>query len=145
MRASMLVIDANIGVKLVALEPGRDEVFSRIKDEAELVAPDWLLVEAGHALWRKAKLGEIDRAKAEAALLALPGFFESIESVTPLIAKAQRLAFELDHWIYDCLYLALATDREAVLLTADKKFANAAKRAGYGDTVELLTWASQAL
>ncbi len=139
----MLVVDANIGVKLVVLEPGRDELFVRISDEPELVAPDWLLVEAGHALWRKAKLGEIDQAKAEAALIALPGFFESLDSVTPLIARAQKLAFDLDHWVYDCVYLALAIDREAVLLTADKKFANAAKRAGHGAAVELLTWTAQ--
>jgi predicted nucleic acid-binding protein len=136
----MLVVDANIGIKLVALEPGREEVFSRIKDEAELIAPDWLLIEAGHALWRKAKLGEIKQEKAEAALLALPGFFESLASVGPLVASAHRLAFELDHWIYDCFYLALALDRNCPLLTADRKFANAAKRAGFSSSVELLTW-----
>jgi predicted nucleic acid-binding protein len=139
----MLVIDANIAIKLVAPEPGRDAVLLRLEQEAELVAPDWLLAEAGHALWRKADSGELDQASAEAGLAALPSYFESLENVVPLIGHAQKLAFELDHWIYDAIYLALALDLKIKLLTADKKFANAAKRAGYGETVELMTWADR--
>jgi predicted nucleic acid-binding protein len=136
----VLVVDANIAIKFVALEPGRDEALARLGIETELVAPRWLLVEAGNALWRKAKLGEMDRQDAERCLVALPGFFESLVDDAALILQAHSLSFELDHWIYDCLYLALALDRESVLLTADKKFANAATRAGYGDAVELLSW-----
>ena len=141
----MLVIDANIAVKLITIEPGREEVFDRIENEAILIAPDWMLVEVGHVLWRKVKLGLMNREAAELCLEKLPAFFESLVGAAPLAGAAQRLAFELDHWIYDCFYLALAIERGAPLLTADRKFWNAAKRAGYGGSIELQTWADQQL
>jgi predicted nucleic acid-binding protein len=136
----MLAVDANIALKLVALEPGRDAVLARLDQESELVAPDWLLVEVGHALWRKAKLQELTRDQAEAGLQAIPGYFENLVPATSLFGPAQQLAFELDHWMYDCIYLALALDQDSKLLTTDRKFWNAAKRAGYTASVELLTW-----
>ncbi len=131
----MLVIDANIGVKLVTLEPGRNEAYDRLDRETSLIAPDWILIEVGHALWRKAKTGLIEREAAEQNLSQLPAFFDQLVGAALLTMSAQRLAFELDHWIYDCFYLALALHENCALLTADRKFWNAAKRAGYGDAV----------
>jgi predicted nucleic acid-binding protein len=140
----MLALDANIAIKLVALEPGRDAVLARLDDEKELIAPDWLLVEVGQVLWRKARLKELDRYQAEAGLAAIPAYFESLVPAVSLFISAQKLAFELDHWVYDCIYLATALDQKARLLTADRKFANSANRAGYGSNIELLTWRGQA-
>jgi predicted nucleic acid-binding protein len=141
----MLVVDANIAIKFVTLEPGREEAYDRTDGEAALIAPDWILIETGHALWRKARMGLLNREAAERCLEQLPFFFVDLVGAKPLAGAAQKLAFELDHWIYDCFYLALALDRDAPLLTADRKFWNAAKRAGYGGSVELLEWDDQAL
>ena len=70
----------------------------------------------------------------------LPRFFDEFRPSAPLAPAALALSFDLKHWIYDCLYLATAIDLAAPLLTADRKFWNAAKRGGYGHVVELLTW-----
>jgi predicted nucleic acid-binding protein len=139
----LLVIDANIAVKFVATEPGQKEAFVRVNSEDKLVAPDWILMEVGHALWRKVKSGEIHRADAERGLAALPVAIQIHTGSSKIIGRAQELSFKLDHWLYDCVYLATALDLAAPLLTADRKFWSAAKRAGYGDTVELLTWEGQ--
>ena len=137
----MLVVDANIAVKFVTHEPGRNEAYDRVHGEDVLVAPDWIMIEVGHALWCKAKLGLVEREAAQECLDNLPSYFVDFVGAPSLATKAHKLAFELDHWIYDCLYLALALDRDALLLTADRKFWNAAKRAGFGGSVELLSWA----
>jgi predicted nucleic acid-binding protein len=134
----VLVVDANIAVKFVTIEPGRDAAFARVAGEPALIAPDWILVEAGHVLWRKVKLDLLDRSAAQQCLEQLPSFFDDLVSATSLASAAQKLAFDLDHWIYDCFYLALAVARGVPMLTADKKFANAAARGGYADRVELL-------
>ena len=42
--------------------------------------------------------------------------------------------------VYDCIYLALAIGEAVPLVTADKKFSNAANRAGFGEQVQLLEW-----
>ncbi len=140
----MLVIDASVAVKFVAGEPGQDEAFARISEEPALVSPDWVLIEVGHALWRKVREREINRLMAEESLAALPGLFQTLIESSKVIGLAQSLSFDLDHWLYDCLYLAVAIDGHAPLLTADRKFWNAAKRAGYGSNIELLTWRGQA-
>jgi predicted nucleic acid-binding protein len=140
----LLVIDASVAVKFVAAEPGQAEALDRVFSEPTLVAPDWLLIEASHALWRKVKLGELTRDLATESIVALPQFFEELVATPELVPAAVKLAFELDHWIYDCIYLAAAVATEGRLLTADRKFWNAASRAGHGERIELLTWEGQA-
>jgi predicted nucleic acid-binding protein len=140
----LLVLDANIAVKLVCAEPGDRETLDRLQSEDDLLAPEWMLIEAGHAIRRKSLLGEFDRPEAERKLEAIPVFFEVIHPDRPFVKTAMALSFDLDHWIYDCLYLACALQHDARLLTADRKFWNAAKRAGHGNIVELLTWTGQA-
>jgi predicted nucleic acid-binding protein len=47
-----------------------------------------------------------------------------------LIKLAARLAAELAHPVYDCLYLALAASRGASLASADERLRHAAERVG---------------
>ncbi len=49
---------------------------------------------------------------------------------TTLLRPAARLAAELGHPVYDCLYLALAASRAAVLATADERLRRGAERVG---------------
>ena len=140
---SLLVVDASVAVKLIVDEDGKEEALARTRNETRLVAPDWLLVEAGNALWRKCASGVFDREVAEDLHAMLPRFFDEFRPSAPLAPTALALSFDLKHWIYDCIYLATAIDLGAPLLTADRKFWNAAKRSGYGDVVELLTWDGQ--
>ena len=140
----MLVLDANIAVKLVCIEPGYQETLDRLQSEAELAAPDWVMIEAGHAIRRKSLGGDFDQAEAQRLLESIPSFFETLYRDEQFVRAAMAISFELDHWIYDCIYLACALGLGAPLLTADRKFWNAAKRAGYGGSVELLTWSGQA-
>ena len=41
---------------------------------------------------------------------------------TPVMPRALRLAVDLEHPIYDCIYLALAEQVGDELLTADRRF-----------------------
>ncbi len=140
----MLVIDACVALKFITAEPGRAAALDRIDQEPLVTAPDWILVEIANALRRKSLNGEFQRGAATALFESVPSFFTSMQPTAPLVGKAMALSFDLDHWIYDCIYLACAVELDAPLLTADRKFWNAAMRAGYGDVVELLSWKGQA-
>jgi predicted nucleic acid-binding protein len=59
---------------------------------------------------------EVFDAKRRAAALE-----DHIEPDRHLQVEALALACHLDHPLYDCLYLALARQEAAVLLTADQK------------------------
>ena len=105
-----------------------------------LAAPDWMKVELAHTFWKRSGAGHFEAEIAQRNLASVGDLFDHIIPVSDLMPMALGLAFELDHWVYDCLYLACALQEGAPLLTADRKFWNAAKRGGYGDVVELLTW-----
>ena len=53
-------------------------------------------------------------------------------------ADAVRLALALDRQIYDCVYLALAHRIGAVMLTADRRFANTLASTEHGESVMTL-------
>jgi predicted nucleic acid-binding protein len=49
----------------------------------------------------------------------LPRFFDALVSATGLAPRAVTIAGQLDHPVYDCLYLALAEAEGADFVTAD--------------------------
>ena len=115
------VIDASVAVKWVVDEP--ESGRARLLAAADLAAPDFLLVECANVLWKKVALGEIvpDEASSRLGLLMeAPVAFAPTEN---LLLASLGLAVELEHPVYDCLYLTLAADRGVPLVTADKRFA----------------------
>ena len=142
LKIMMLVIDASVAVKFVAREPGTNEANALVSSSQVLIAPDWMLVEVIEALRKKVKANELIQADAKAGLDVLKQLFERFDPAAELLSEMQSLAFQLKHPAYDCLYLALALREGVPMITADRKFWNAAKRAELGQHVQLLEWPS---
>ena len=114
-----LVIDASVLVKWFIDEPGSDRAAALRK--ADLTAPDLILVEVGNVLWklqRRGVLAEADYFDAVEALLTAP---IALVPTADLLLTAARLAAELDHPLYDCVYLALAMREGFPLVTEDQR------------------------
>ena len=116
-----LVVDASVAVKWVCDEADSDAAAALLARD-DLAAPALWLVEANSALWRRARIGELteDEAEERARELALAPV-ASIPCQRDL-PSALRLALDLRHSIYDCLYLALAIREDCAMVTADRKF-----------------------
>ncbi len=121
----MLVIDTSVVVKWVVPETeGRREADTEIALsllETALVAPDCIIGEFANALFKKIQRGEIERTQAEKSIEILPTLIQ-FEPISTLIAPAFELACDLEHPVHDCLYLALAIELNAQLVTADMVF-----------------------
>lgn len=94
--------------------------------------------EIANALWRKVRLGEIERGQAGilmAAVSEMPLHWCDDETIC---ADAVRLAVALDRPVYDCVYLALAYNVNARMVTADVRFANSLGDTEHGGSVILL-------
>lgn len=87
-----------------------------------LVAPQMAVLEIANVLSRKVRLGEIERAQANAAMEALLGLFSGLTPDTDLAGAAYRYSVDYGHPVYDTAYLALAEQEDGVLVTADEKF-----------------------
>ena len=134
------VIDASVAVKFLAHEAGSDQALAYVDAQDALIAPDLVVVEVANALWKKVKDSELLEVHAERALDDLPEFFDPLSPTIELMSDAFRLSFRLRHAVYDCVYLALAIRRGATLVTADRKFFNAARRGRLDGHLRLLEW-----
>jgi predicted nucleic acid-binding protein len=133
-----LVVDASVAAKWFLDEPQHEEARALITSGDDLVAPEFLLLEVANILWKKIRRSEVDLPTAQANLKALrrgePEFVDS----RLLMARALDLADELEHPIYDCLYLALARAEKAQVVTADQRFHKRVSDSDYAESIALL-------
>ena len=94
--------------------------------------------EISSALWRKARLGEIEHAEAGTMIALVPRMPVRWGTDEAVCADAARLALALDRPVYDCVYPALARRIGGALVTADLRFANALAPAEHGRAVVAL-------
>jgi predicted nucleic acid-binding protein len=124
----MIVVDASLVVKWFIDEADSDlalDLLSRF--EAELAGPDFLAIEVSRALVAAINARRI---AADAGRAALQTWFVAIaerrialfEANVGLLDRAAALALDLGHPLADCLYLALAIERDADLVTCDLRF-----------------------
>lgn len=116
-----LVIDASIAVKWVVEEDGTSEALI-LRRCAKLIAPELLVAECANILWKKVQRDQLSQHEAFLAARLLQAADIEFLATRCLLEAATRLAVELDHPAYDCLYLALAAERNCSFVTADDRF-----------------------
>ena len=115
-----LVVDASVALKwFLSGEPQARQALAIVQDGATLIAPDFLIAEVCNAAWRSVRLGRISQAQLDEIAITLPRFFDGLVSASRLASRAVAIAGQLDHPVYDCLYLSLAEMQDARLVTAD--------------------------
>ena len=133
-----LVVDASVAVKWLVEEEHSDAADRLLDGNHELFAPRLMASEVGNALWRKVRMGELERSRAGALAAAISEMavrWTEDEEVGP---DAVRLSLALNRPVYDCVYLALAHRLGATLVTADVRFVNALAETEHGATVVAL-------
>ena len=118
---SVLVIDASIAVKWVVEEDGTPEALA-IRQKARLIAPDLLIAECANILWKKVQRRELVKQEALIAARLLQGADIELLPMRSLCETATRISIEVNHPAYDCLYLALAVEKQCRFVTADDRF-----------------------
>lgn len=135
----LVVIDASIALKWVLNEADSAAAESLI-DRYRLAAPDLLVMECANALWVRIRKRTLSPAEARAALSDLLVVDIDYEADHGLTAAALSLAADLDHPVYDCVYLALALERGARVITADRRFSAAVRgHPFHADRIRLLS------
>jgi predicted nucleic acid-binding protein len=127
-----IVLDASVAVKWVLREEHGARA-RRVLATSELLAPHLIWAEVGNTLWKRQRrqessVEEVRRMLAEIQRLPVTTFAH-----WPLLAAAVDLAISLDQTVYDCLYLALAENRDSVMVTADRRFHEAVRASIWAD------------
>lgn len=127
-----LVIDASVAVKWVfpdpAVEPHADRavtLLERIRDgDVEVVQPSHWLLEVVAVVVR------LRPAVAAPAIALLDALELRVWDDVAVLRRAAELADQLPHHLFDTLYHAVALEQDAILVTADVRYAR--KAAGLG-------------
>ena len=118
-----VVVDASIALKWVLQEEGSEAAEKLL--EQDLAAPSLWLLEAGNALWRRTVREELTPSEAAERLAELASAPVASVPLEEDLPEALRLAVQLNHPVYDCLYLALAKRLGTYVVTADARFGRA--------------------
>jgi predicted nucleic acid-binding protein len=115
------VVDASIAVKWVVEENGTPQALE-LRRRANLIAPELLVAECANILWKKVVREELSKREALLAARLLQSAEIELLPTRSLLERTARIAFDLKHPAYDCLYLALAEANDCRFVTADERF-----------------------
>ncbi len=127
----VFVLDASVAAKWFLSpknEPLTEEALDLFRQymrgKVSFVVPDLFWAELASAFWKAVRLGRFPKASAEEALsnLAMRDF--SVCPTLDLLDRAFQIAVTFDRSLYDSLYVALAVQSNAQLITADERLAN---------------------
>jgi predicted nucleic acid-binding protein len=129
---SLIVLDASVAVKWFLpekVETLASEALALLgrsgRNEIQIIVPDLFWVEFASVLWKAIWRGNFPKDSADAALASLKRFdFPTVPSLE-LLDNAFQIATAPGQTVYDCLYVALAVQTNAQLITADERLVNA--------------------
>lgn len=121
------VVDVCVAVKWFVPEIISPKAARLLSGSYGLLAPDYLLPEAGNVFWKKIRFNEISLDEGQQALTAIQNSPMQFVDSKPLLQDAFDLANQSGRSIYDCFYLALAIRENCQMVTSDEKLFNALK------------------
>jgi predicted nucleic acid-binding protein len=89
----------------------------------DYIAPDVIFPEAGNAIWKKVRRGELNPEDAQSLVNDLSAVGVEPVSMRTLVSDAHALAVKAGITVYDATYLTLAVRLETQLVTGDDRFA----------------------
>src|SRR5512134_3927993 len=116
-----VIIDASVALKWFMEEPESDIARGILDGDEPLAAPDLIVAEVCNGAWKAVRRNLMTAIQADAMAHQLPRVFEALHPAEGLAAAAMQMARDLDHPVYDCFYLALAEQRDARMVTADRR------------------------
>jgi predicted nucleic acid-binding protein len=120
-----LVVDASVALKWVVTEPGSEEAASLLDEMAAgavaLLAPEHLVGEVANGLRKRVAQHVLTAEDACAALEAIAHLELTFVGGVGRWFPCLPAALEWGVTVYDALYVQLAKDFDAVLVTADER------------------------
>ena len=118
------VVDASVGLKWFMPELLEDEAEKLLNADHELLVPDLFYIEITNIVWKRIRFDEMHEKVGQNILEALDTFNLQTFQAKSLCKSALELAVLTNCTAYDCLYLALAVQENALFVTADSRFCN---------------------
>ena len=122
---SVFVVDASVVVKWFVPEVHSDAAHRWLLAAHDYFAPDLIFPEAGNAVWKKVRRGELTSRDAQQLVKDLVAAGIETVSMRALVSDAHAMALATGITVYDATYLTLAVRLETQLVTGDDRLARA--------------------
>jgi predicted nucleic acid-binding protein len=124
------VLDANVVVRALVDEDDKPATWlARVEDPGFVVSvPDLIFAEVGQALLGYVKHGDLTTEGTRELLDFVSGLPLRARPTQELVRTALEVARACELSVYDACYAVLAEAEEAVLVTADRRLAEAVTR-----------------
>lgn len=132
----MIVVDTSDVVQWVAPEDVERRAEALL-GRSDLAAPEILLVETANVLRKKVRDGDVTRAQAFEGLELVEANVKTLLPTSGLLRRALEFAFEMNHPVYDCVFLACAEFTGSALVTRDAALVRRATSFGHAPLVQL--------
>jgi predicted nucleic acid-binding protein len=132
----VIVVDTSVVVQWVAPEDVERRAEALL-GRSDLAAPDVLLVETANVLRKKVRDGDVTRDQAFEGLELVEANVRTLVPSSGLLVRALQFAFEMNHPVYDCIFLACAEATGTALVTRDAGVVRRAASVGHASLVRL--------
>jgi predicted nucleic acid-binding protein len=125
------VLDCSAAAKWILPEPDRAPAlgwFERyVSGEVLLIAPDLLLAEFASLVAKRNRRKQISAKQACEAFSLMTKCAPRLFDMRPRLFRALDLSLQYQLSVWDCIYLALALERDCPVLTADVRLFRAGR------------------
>jgi predicted nucleic acid-binding protein len=132
------VVDASVAVLWFVPSPLSAQALQLLDDGVPLMAPDLIVVEVANVLWKRERLAGVDALDIAGAVGVLTGGALRLTPSASQMSVAIDMARRVGRSVAECLYVALAIDADATLVTADRRLVDRLRPTLYGRRVSLL-------
>lgn len=136
---SLAVIDASVAVKWFVPELRSDEADALSTGGLRLIGPTLIRLEVANAFSKKLRSGLVTLDHAVEYMALLPQYFDELVDSQICLPAALAMAHELDHPVYDCIYVETARRRDGVLVTDDQRLIRKLQRSTWARFVVALS------
>ncbi len=128
----IIVVDASVAVKWLLPEPGREAAAHLLdlyeSEQVDLIAPTLIQLEVANVLSKRCRQRRLDRAMADTLFAAFQLRAPRLIETPDLLRRSLELSLRHAASFWDCVYLALAIESRADLVTADRRFYRSVER-----------------
>lgn len=124
----MIILDTNIFISYSF--HGDSTLEKYLKGTEPVIAPQFMAIEMWNVLRKIHSLQNVPLMKVESVYTFFENTIDHFFDDMLLLEKARELSFSLNHPIYDCLFLALSFENDALFISKDQRLV--AKAVGLG-------------
>jgi predicted nucleic acid-binding protein len=120
---SVFVVDASLVVKWFVPEVHSEAARRWLDASHDYIAPDLVFPEAGNAIWKKIRRGELNEDEGQRLVADISAVGVEAVSMRALLPDAHALAVATGITVHDAMYLTLAVRLVTQMITGDDRFA----------------------